>query len=139
MYLEIKSVQAYLSSGQSYRRPAYGNLCFCQAVSSLFVHSTSEKKILGYSTNSLYIYIYIYIVKSSIPYNHIIVNIIFFIIIIIIIIIIFYYHKGSPDQRQQVPTHRQQNEQTVEVEHGGRSSGPGQGRLKREQHEPCVV
>lgn len=39
------------------------------------------------------------------------------------------YLNGSPQERQEVATHGQQDKHAVKVEAGGRSSGPGQGVL----------
>lgn len=39
------------------------------------------------------------------------------------------YLDGSPQERQEVATHGQQDKHAVEVEAGGRSSGPGQSML----------
>lgn len=46
------------------------------------------------------------------------------------------YHEGAANERQQVTTHGQQNQQAVEVEDGSRGSGPGQCGLKAQRH-PC--
>lgn len=49
------------------------------------------------------------------------------------------YHEGASDQRQQVPADRQEDQQAVEVEDGGWSSGPGQRRLGSIQNNMDLV